>query len=435
MKKIKSSLFLSIILIVTLSSALYGCSDGKVQNAGKDEGVATVNDEKITLTLWYWSRSIDDNLIKEVSKQFPNITIEAEKIGGDFKAKLMTTLAAGSGGPDIVAMNDWVAELFPNKDQFVNLMDFGSDQELQSLYLDWKWQQTMTPDGNYQIALPMDTGPTALFYREDMFAQADLPTDPNEVSATIKTWDDYFGAGQKLQTALGDQKVFMFDNMSRVFTQVLSQSDKLYFDAEDNFIGDQEHVKRAWDFAVNMNQMGLNGKIDAWSPEWSAAMNNNAVASFVGAVWMKQVLSDAAPDTAGKWRIAKAPGGDGNNGGSFIAITKQSKHPKEAYEVIKWMMNPQHQLNSLVTTNLFPSTPSIYSDPKMIPAEDFFGGQKTNEFFIKSAENVKLAYRGPKFSIVNTTFGEELINVEKQNKDPEKAWQDAIDKIKKELSR
>ncbi len=106
-------------------------------------------------------------------------------------------MAAGTGGPDIVGLNDWVAELFPNKDKFVNLLDYGSDKELASTYLEWKWKQTITPDGKYQIALPMDTGPTAFFYRTDLFQQAGLPTDPNEVSAQIKSWDNYLEAGKK----------------------------------------------------------------------------------------------------------------------------------------------------------------------------------------------------------------------------------------------
>ncbi len=430
-------IFFSWALIFCLLVTVVGCGGQQAADTGGSGGGGDAGSggEKITLTLWYWNRSIDDNLLKEVNKQFPNINLKAEKIGGDFKAKLTTSLAAGSGAPDIVGLNDWVAEFFPNKDQFVNLFEYGADKELKSQYLEWKWNQAVTPDGNYMIALPMDTGPTALFYREDLFREAGLPTEPEEVSAQIKTWEDYFEAGQKLQSALADKKVFMFDNINTVFTQATHQNDKIYFDNSDNFIGDQEHIKQAWDRAVKVHQLGLSAKIGGWTPEWNAAMNNGKVASFIGAVWMKQILMEAAPDTKGKWRIARAPGGDGNNGGSFIGITKQSKHPKEAYEVIKWLMSPEHQLNSLVTMNLFPSTPSVFSDSKVVQAEEFFGNQKMNEIFMKSAENVKPAYRGPKFSIANSAFQDELTNIEKQNKDPEKAWNDALNKIKKELTR
>jgi cellobiose transport system substrate-binding protein len=407
---------------ILLSAWLAGCGD----NSG-----ATNPDGTITLTLWYWNRSMDDELLKRVEQQFPNIRLRADKIGGDFKAKLMAAFAARSGAPDIVGLNDWVAEFFPNREQFVNLFDLGS-KELEPLYLDWKWNQTVTPDGEYQIALPMDTGPTALFYREDLFRQAGLPTEPEEVSALLQTWDDYIAAGVKLKETTGG-KVYMFDNINTVFNQVLSQSDKLFFDTSDEFIGDQEHVKRAWDLAAKAHELGLSMGVSGWTAEWNAAMNNGDIASFIGAVWMKQVLMEAAPDTAGKWRIARAPGGDGNNGGSFVGIPKQSKHPKEAYEVIKWLQNPENQLNTLVTMNLFPSTPEVFNDPKMTPAEPYFGNQPTNEIFKESAKNVKTAYRGPKFSIANSVFGDLLSTVEKQNADPEQTWKEAIKRINKEL--
>lgn len=412
--------FTYICLTIALLFVVVGCSSQGDSSKGKVE-----------LTLWYWNRSIDDNLLNQVNKQFPNVNLKVEKIGGDFKAKLMSAFAAGSGAPDIVGLNEWVADFFPSKEQFVNLYDNGS-KELEPLYLDWKWKKAVTPDGQYQIALPMDTGPTALFYREDLFREAGLPTDPKEVSEILKTWDDYIAAGQQLKDAFHG-KVYMFDNISTVYIQMMSQSDKIYFDHADNFIGDQAHMKHIWDTAVKVSEMGLNANISNWTAEWSAAMNKGDVASFVGAVWMKQILMEGAPDTAGKWRIARAPGGDGNNGGSFIGVTKQSKHPKEAYEVMKWLMNPENQLKSLGTMNLFPSTPGIYQDPQMTQPDPFFGNQRTNEIFIEAAKNVKESYFGPKYSIANSIFQEELSTVEKKIKSSEQAWQDILQRVQKEL--
>ena len=61
-------------------------------------------------------------------------------------------------------------------------------------YLDWKVKQATTLDGKL-IGLPIDVGPTALFYREDVFAKAGLPSDPAKVAEQLKTWDDFFAAG------------------------------------------------------------------------------------------------------------------------------------------------------------------------------------------------------------------------------------------------
>ena len=155
---------------------------------------------KITLMLWYWNRSIDDSILAQVSRQFPNISLQAEKIGGDYNAKLRTTLAGHSDVPDIVGLNSDISTFFPDEDQFVNLLDYGAGA-VRNEYLDWKWKAGIAPDGR-MIGFPMDTGPTALFYRVDLFKKAGLPTDPRQVATRLATWDDYFKAGQKLQAAL-----------------------------------------------------------------------------------------------------------------------------------------------------------------------------------------------------------------------------------------
>ncbi|MBS4219313.1 extracellular solute-binding protein [Bacillus sp. FJAT-49711] len=419
MTKRKVFSFLTIILLVF---SMVGCSKS---SSGEKDG-------KVTLTLWYWNRSIDDELIKKASEQFPDINIKAQKIdGGEYKTKLQTALTASTGAPDIVGLNDWVTEFLPNHDKFVNLLDYGADK-IKDDYLEWKWNFGLTPDQKNLIALPMDTGPTALFYREDLFAEAGLPTDPEEVSKEIATWDDYIAAAEKLQSAT-DAK--MFDTINRVYTQSLSQGDKAYFDESDNFIGDSGNIKESWDRAITVHKKGLAANTEGDGPEWNAAMNNGQVASFIGAVWMKNILKDAAPDTAGKWRVARAPGGDGNNGGSFIGVLKSSKHPEEAYKVIEWMMNPENQLQSYVKMDLFPSTPSIFEDEKMSSPEDFFGNQETTTVFSESAKNVKPRYFGVDYSRVNSIFDEALTDIARSGKDPDKAWDEVQDKVKKELGK
>jgi cellobiose transport system substrate-binding protein len=411
------------LLLLVMILTLCGCSSEHSSSGGKK-----------TLTLWYWNRGLDDKLIASVQKQFPDIRIKAQKIGGDFKSKLKTTLAAGSGGPDIVAFNDWVGEIFPNSDRFYDLYGLGA-KKIEPEFLDWKWKLGVTPQGK-MIALPIDTGPTALFYRADLFKQAGLPSDPEEVSRTVRTWEDYFSLGKKLQEKLG-QDVKLTDNIGSIYTQVNAQSDKIYFSKDEAFIGQDpsSSMKKAWDLSVKASQMGLLANANGNTSEWNAAMSNGKIASFVGAVWNKEVLEQAAPDTAGKWRVARAPGGDGNNGGSFLAIMGTSKYPKEAFEVIKWIQNPENQVKSFSDVNLFPSAKKALEADVMNKKEPFFGGQATGEIFSESARNVRPAYFGPKYQNINGIVNRQLQTVALQGKDPDKAWEDSVARIKKELLR
>ncbi|WP_169083948.1 ABC transporter substrate-binding protein [Paenibacillus sp. PL91] len=412
----------AVLLLMILIMGLCGCTS------------ESSTDERKVLTLWYWNRGLDDELIASVEKQFPNVRINAQKIGGDFKSKLKTTLAAGSGGPDIVAFNDWVTEMFPNSDRFYDLYELGA-KDIEKDFLEWKWQLGVTPDGK-MIALPIDTGPTGLYYRADLFEKAGIPSDPDEVTRTVRTWEDYFALGEKLQAALGED-VKLTDNIGSIYTQVNAQSDTIYFSKDDTFIGEDpsSSMKNAWDLAAKASQLGLLADANGGSSEWNAAMSNGKIASFVGAVWNKEVLQQAAPDTAGKWRVARAPGGDGNNGGSFLAIMKTSKHPKEAFEVMKWIQSAENQVQTFRNINLFPSTIESLEDSAFLKKEEFFGGQATGEIFTESARNVKPAYFGPKYANINGIVNRQLQSVALQGKDPDEAWEDALARVKKELLR
>ncbi len=327
-----------------------------------------------------------------------------------------------------------MAELFTSSDRFYDLYELGA-KDIEPDFLDWKWKLGVTPEGT-MIALPIDTGPTALYYRADLFGEAGLPTEPDDVHAQLGTWDQYFEAGQKLQEHF-DQKVKMLDNITNIYTQMNAQSERIYFAEDGTFIGEtaESSMKRAWDTAVKASQMNLSANANTSSSEWNAAMNNGRVASFVGAVWMKEILMQAAPDTSGKWRVARAPGGDGNNGGSFLAIMKTSKYPQEAFEVMKYIQNPENQVQSFKKINLFPSAKDALDAPVMKEPEEFFGNQATGEVFSESARNVKPAYFGGKFANVNGIVNRELSSVALQGKNPDKAWEDALARVKKELLR
>ncbi|KAF6615885.1 carbohydrate ABC transporter substrate-binding protein, partial [Paenibacillus sp. EKM208P] len=82
-----------LVLCLAFLTMFSACSEPSSSESQSSETNLS-NEKKITLTLWYWNRSIDDELLAQAEKQFPNIELKTQKIGGDFKAKLKTTLAA-----------------------------------------------------------------------------------------------------------------------------------------------------------------------------------------------------------------------------------------------------------------------------------------------------------------------------------------------------
>ena len=97
--------------------------------------------------------------------------LRADVIGGTFDTKLRTSLAGKAYIPDITAINSNCALYFTNEDLFVDLNTLGAER-VQDGLLRWKWQLGTHPDRAGSCFWPMDTGPTGLYYRSDLFERS-----------------------------------------------------------------------------------------------------------------------------------------------------------------------------------------------------------------------------------------------------------------------
>ncbi|MCL6631837.1 MAG: ABC transporter substrate-binding protein [Alicyclobacillus herbarius] len=413
---------LAAVMALSMATTTVGCG----QTGAKPSG-------KITLTLWYWNDSIDDNLLKQVDKAFPNVHLQAEKIGGNFESKLIAAMYADDA-PDITAINsaDFIATMVKDYNQFVNLNQFPEVRQAKKLYLGWKWNLASTPDHKYQVAIPMDTGPVVLYYNTKVFKKAGLPTSPEAVSKKLKTWQNYIQAGEQIKAKTG---VPLVDNLTTVYNAALNQGKKYYFTSDMKPI--YEHnpvVQNAWNLAVEFHQKGLSADIDEWTTAWSAAAHHDGFASFIGASWMVPQLQQS-DSRQGVWRVAAAPGGAADLGGSFIGVTKDCKYPELAAKIILWLQNPEHQAYAYHTLGLYPSTPSAFTKPIMNQPSPYFGGENINQYFAASDKAIDIGFQSPYDSTVNNYFTQELALVAHNNKNPNAAWADAIAEINDQMRR
>lgn len=383
-----------------------------------------------TLSLWYWDRSISDTLLAEVPK-VTGTPLVTQKISTDYKSKLLTSLAGNAYIPDICAFNDDVATYFPDAEAFWDLNELGA-AELEDQYLDWKWKFGTTPEGRF-IGFPMDTGPTALFYREDLFKAAGLPSEPEEVATELDTWEKYFDAAEEYQKASGGK--YLIPNVDMVYYQAVRQQGTRYMTEENRFIGDGPQIRGPWELAVEAHRRKLTANAaPTRGTDWNAAVSNGTVASFVDAVWNAEIMKDTTPNTSGKWRVCRAPGGPGNAGGSFIGITKASRDPEAAWETIKWVQSPENQIRAYNEISLFPAAKAALGSEEVRVPNEFFGGQIINDVFGESALHVKPVYLSPYDSLIDGAFNAEITNIWAAGKDPERAWRDALDEVERQLA-
>ncbi|GAB3952098.1 extracellular solute-binding protein [Kribbella albertanoniae] len=385
--------------------------------------------------MWTWVGSVNDDLIGQAEKGIPGydgLKLSMTRIGSNYKTKVLTALAGKSLVPDIVAINDDVATYFPNADQFHDLYDLGA-KEREADFLPWKWKWGVTPQGK-MMAYPMDTGPTALFYRTDIFEKAGIDIDPAAVAQLAPDWDTYIALGKKLKQAVPGSSIT--DNVNSIFSYRMAQQPKRYMTTDGQYIGDQDHVREAFDLAVRVVKEGLSANAQDGSTDADAVVTNGKLVAFNAAVWWAQLgPKNAAPKTKGLWRVTAAPGGPGNRGGSFLAITKYCKNPQAAFAFISWLESAQNQAQAFLDPVLFPSTPASYTDSRLSAPDEFFGGQRIVDVFAESAKKYPGAYFSPYDSIIGQPLSAELVNVETAGKSPDQAWNDAQRQIERELTR
>jgi cellobiose transport system substrate-binding protein len=385
-----------------------------------------------SLSLWYWPGGLSEKVVADAVKQFPQAKLKASQIGGQFKDKLLTTMSSRRFVPDITGIKgEDMAAFAVQAGQFVDLRELGADK-LKSQFLEWKWKKGSTPDGKL-IGFPIDIGPTGLYYRQDVYAKAGLPTEPDEVSAAMATWDGFFEAGVKLKKAVPD--AYMVQESTSVFGMVVGQNPKRFIDEANHFIGDQDHIRTAWDLSIKPIELGINARVKAETQDQNAAWTNGTIPSVLGAAWLALDIKSGAESTSGKWRVAATPGGPSNIGGSFLAIPKASKDPQLAFQIVTWLLSPENQARGFTDAALFPSTPATYAMPALAGPDPFFGGQKTIEVFGPAAEKIPISYESPHDAAVSEPYYVELSNVETQGKKPDVAWNDAVNEAKKVADR
>ena len=393
-----------------------GASDSGSSGSGAGNGGGKA------LSLWYWDGGLSKTAVKDASTAFAGrADITPTIVEGDFKQHLMTALTSRRAVPDITGVKGEDMPIFLEQaGLFLDLNTLGA-KSIADSFATAKYAQATTADGR-QIGLPIDLGPTALFYRSDLWKDAGLPTDPTVVSARMKTWDGWFDVAKRLKKALPD--TFAVRNSNDIFGIALAQQPETFVSRSGEFIGDEGGVKKAWKIALRAIVDGVQAGIYNQSA-YNAALASGQLTAHLGPAWNGLDIEAGAPKTAGAWRVAASPGGPGNIGGSYLTLTGACRNPELAFAYIAELLSPANQSQGFAEASLFPARVATYTLPALTAGQAFYGGQSTIEVFGPAAQNLPKVYESPLNAAITSSYNTELSNIE-GGKNPAKAWKDAV---------
>ncbi|WP_374200179.1 ABC transporter substrate-binding protein [Streptomyces sp. AC555_RSS877] len=405
-----------------------GGSDGGT-GGGKKDGKVT-----ITMGLFGVMGFKETGLLDQYMKEHPNVVIKADVAGDEqtYYTALQTHLAAGSGLKDIQGIEIGRAKELSDtqKDKFVDLAGVtGTDH-----FLPWKQSQVTTADKKV-IGLGTDIGPMAVCYRKDLFEQAGLPTDRDEVAKLWEgDWSKYVATGKRFKQESKADKVAFMDSSSGLFNAMIYGNSQQFYDKEGELIyGTNPVVKDAWKLASEAATSDLTAKLRQFQPGWDPGLANSTFATTVCPAWMLAHISEkAGPKNKGKWDVAKAPKG-ANWGGAFLGVMEKSPVKKEAQELVAWLTAPEQQAYLFKKIGNFPSSQTALSLPEVVDAKsDYFSGAPIGKIFSAAAQEIPdEQVLGRKDGTIKDIFSQGLTLIEAQNKSSSEAWKTTETRIEK----
>lgn len=338
-----------------------------------------------SLTFWTWLPGVEKE-VELFERAHPHIDVDVVNVGMGVPhcQKLRTALRAGKGAPDVAQLEFQYIPSYVLTKSLLDLSRLFAVDEFRARYPEWVADQVVSDGAVW--AVPQDTGPMGLLYRQDLLEEAGI--QPPE------TWDEFARAARAYRAKHpGRYLANMPPNAQPQWIGLFWQAGAKLFaqpgeaELEIN-LTDPDAMKVA-DFWTPLIQEDVIANDPDFTDSWYRGLASGKYASWITAAWGPVFLQEAARETAGKWRAAPLPQWDpsrpaaGNWGGSTTAVLATSEFPVHAAEFARWI-NQEREPGLMLTReqSLFPPATSILQDPEFAEARSpFFGGQKVNELF------------------------------------------------------
>ncbi|MFK3979040.1 ABC transporter substrate-binding protein [Micromonospora sp. NPDC050397] len=421
----------AVATAATLALAACGGSGDSGSSAGEsfsDADVQSALTKGGDLTVWAWEPTLKQAVAK-FQQQYPNVKVNLVNAGtgNDQYTALQNAITAGNGVPDVAQIEYYALPQFALAKSVTDLTAFKAG-DLDGTFTPGPWASVHSGKGIY--ALPMDSGPMALFYNKELLDKHGI--------AVPTTWDEFLTAARKLHAA--DPKAYITNDTGDAgfATSMMWQAGGKPYQVDGTNVKIDLADQGATTFTKVWQQMideKLLAPITSWSDQWYQGLANGTIATLATGAWMPANLVSGVPGGAGKWQVAPLPQwqagatASAENGGSSLAVPSASKNKALAYGFVKYV-NAGDGVQVRVDNGNFPSTTAQLQSQAFLDTEfPYFGGQKANQIFADSAKNVVSGWSYLPFqvyanSVFNDTVGKAYVSGTKLQ-DGLKAWQDA----------
>jgi lactose/L-arabinose transport system substrate-binding protein len=377
--------------------------------------VVSVPPERLHGNLMVWSWNIAakslQRLVPAFEQRAPKVRVDVDMTGAQMQTRLMLSLAAGVGAPDISQLQLTDAPHYIATERLADLSPVA--EKYHDLFPASVWDNCTLHGRVY--AIPWDVGPCAVFYRRDLFRKYGV--DPEK----IDTWDDYIAAGEQiLQRSGGRTKMLPLgaNGLLPMFQMLLQENRGQIFDDQGRIAIRSRQAEQALEIIRRMRTAGIGSDIQLWSQEFLAGLNDEPLATYPIAIWFAGTIRDTVKDFAGpksEWGVFRLPAIErgglrvANWGGSVLVIPEQCRNKAAAWAFIEYALCTQEgQIAQYRNMNLFPAYLPAMRSAELDQPDPFFGGQRIVRLFSTDVTRISRLNMTPTWAEASTYLEQAL---------------------------
>jgi multiple sugar transport system substrate-binding protein len=353
-------------VVLSLAVATAACGGDK-QSDGSGSGASPAAAKKVELKFATWGNPAQLELYQKLADKFQeshsNISVKLESIPfADYQQKI-SVLAAGRELPDIAWISERMVPQFMSNGILADVSDVVNDPAFNSADIIPSTLELFRKDGKL-YGLPFSTPPSVTFYNKDLFDKAGL-TSPTELAKQGKwTWEEFQKAAKAISNGPTSGRTYGA-NFFRDWKTWIILASYSWSNGSGPFSNDM--TKFTWNdqYGVETLKM-LQTMMFTDNSHPKAGEQVSFESGKLGMIFDNySFVSKARAITDFKWSIAPMPSGSQGTvpmmGQAGYVLFKESKHPEEAKELLKFLAGQE----GVQTTSAFfvpPRTSVLSSD-------------------------------------------------------------------------
>jgi len=362
--------------MAALGVAACGGSDEKTTSTAA-QGSAPALQKGTTVRLWVMNNGPqpvqDTQRIVRGFEQQTGVKVKVELVGWDVQFDRIRNAAVSGGGPDVTQAGTTQVPFFAALNGFADLSSRIKDVGGRSAYAPGIWQTTQLAGRDGTYAVPWFTEARAIYYRKDVLRKAGIDPatafkDWNALESTLETIKQKVPSigGEPIQP-FGSPGKKAFDLVHHVMPFVWDAGGAELSSDDKKSTIDSPQAEEGVNFMAGLIQKGLYDKsmLERDGTQVENQFKGGRLAVWIGGPWVLGSVGrtddtnwvSAARKNVGVAPMPAGPSGKGFTfvGGSNLMMFKSTKHPNEAWALMKYLSGDAVQKEYANLMGMFPA--------------------------------------------------------------------------------